>query len=290
MKRKSLILTLDLEDWFHILDNPLTQTVSEWKNLPSRVEVATMRLLDLFDQKKVKCTFFVLGYIAQNFPDLIREVVGRGHEIGSHGCMHQLVFNQTEVEFEDDLLASLDIIEKASGVRPVAYRAPGFSITCKSHWALTILAKNGIQIDCSVFPARRAHGGFNLLRKSKPFKFVIDDTQTLLELPISTHQMFGHNAVVSGGGYFRLLPYFLIDSFMSESRYNMTYFHPRDFDPEQPKIPGLSMLRRFKCNVGLTRSFAKLELLLSRYETQTVGAFVKNLSLDELDVINVSDW
>lgn len=266
MPEKMRILSVDVEDWFHILDNSSTETEVQWSRFPGRLEEGLLRILDTFDRHNNKATFFVLGWIARKYPDMVAEIVRRGHEIATHSDMHQLVYTQSPIEFEDDLKRSLDSIEFASGCRPTAYRAPGFSVTETSTWVFEVLARNGIQIDCSVFPASRSHGGFPMFPADGPCIIETADGQTLRAFPISFGNILGRRVVFSGGGYFRLFPLLFLKRWFEQSNYIMTYFHPRDFDPNQPLISGLSVARRFKSYVGLRSALQKLEMLLECIE------------------------
>jgi peptidoglycan-N-acetylglucosamine deacetylase len=256
------ILTVDVEDWFHILDNAETATESEWVNFPHRLESGLMRILDVFDWHQQKATFFVVGWIARKYPDAVAEITRRGHEIACHSDLHQLVYKQNPLEFEDDLKRSLDTIEAATNYRPTAYRAPGFSITEDSTWAFDILARNGIDTDCSVFPARRCHGGLPMFSSGKPCRLETIEGRMLRIFPIGFQNIFGSRLVFSGGGYFRLTPKMLLKHWFDKADYAMAYFHPRDFDPYQPQIPGLSSIQRFKSYVGLKTALSKLESVM----------------------------
>ena len=271
------VLTVDLEDWFHVLDNQQTANAADWEKLPAMVESMTLRLLDLFAKQEVKATFFVLGYVARNHPELLAEIVAQGHELGSHGDMHQLVFDQTPFDFENDLVASLEAIDRATGRSTKFYRAPGFSINERCLWSFEILIRNGIEVDCSVFPSRRAHGGMSDFGCASPCWLEVGLNSYLKELPISTISMLGKSVVYCGGGYFRLLPYRIMDRCIKKNPYNMTYFHPRDFEPAQPSIPGLGALRKFKSSVGLISAENKLYRLLDDHEFITVGDIVKTV-------------
>jgi polysaccharide deacetylase family protein (PEP-CTERM system associated) len=255
------ILTVDVEDWFHILDNPETLDEGNWSRFQSRVETETTRLLDLFDKHSLKATFFILGYIARNHPQVVLEIVRRGHEIATHGDMHQLVYNQTPAAFEADLVASMEAITAACGVTPRAYRAPGFSITADVEWAFDILARNCIEVDGSVFPAQRAHGGMPKFPMAEPCRIETRLGGTLRAFPMSLGRIGPISFVFSGGGYFRLAPRSLLKMLFTRNDYVMTYFHPRDFDPDQPIVPGLGMGRRFKSYVGLSGAYKKLDRL-----------------------------
>ncbi|MBM2294572.1 polysaccharide deacetylase family protein [Sulfitobacter pseudonitzschiae] len=265
------ILTFDIEDWFHILDNPKTVDIEQWNSFPSRIDSGVSRLLDFCDRTGVKATFFILGWVAETAPEIVAEISRRGHEIACHSYRHQLVYSQTPEEFERDLAMALDHIEAATGIRPTAYRAPGFSITRESTWAFDILARNGIDTDASVFPALRAHGGLPGFPSGEPCHLETISGQHLKIFPMSYGRVFGRRIVFSGGGYFRLLPYSALKLGFDRSDYVMTYFHPRDFDPEQPIVPGLGPVRQFKSYVGLGTSLARLERLADKIDFISIG-------------------
>jgi polysaccharide deacetylase family protein (PEP-CTERM system associated) len=276
MVKQTHILTFDVEDWFHILDNSETNDVAQWECFPSRLESGVKRLLDFCDRVGVKATFFILGWVAERAPDVIAEISRRGHEIACHSYRHQLVYTQSPSEFESDLVMGLDQIEFATGIRPIAYRAPGFSITAKCAWAFDILARNGIEIDCSVFPASRAHGGIPGFPAGEPCLLETPSGQQLKILPMSYGSVFGRRIVFSGGGYFRSLPYPILKLAFDHSEYVMTYFHPRDFDPDQPMIPGLTQARRFKSYVGLATALSRLERLSGTTNFVSIGNAISN--------------
>ena len=279
------ILTVDVEDWFHILDNPATNGEKNWLKFQSRVEDQTLRLLDLFQTYDRIGTFFILGYIARKFPDLVKEISNRGHQIATHGDMHQLVFNQSKYEFEADLVTSIEAIESASGVLPNTYRAPGFSVTKQCDWAFDILYKNGVRVDASIFPSKRAHGGMPSFPFDRPCNIITRGDSKLRIFPLNTHSFLGKDFVFSGGGYFRLSLLVLLNKLFGEADYLMTYFHPRDFDPDQPSIPGLTASRRFKSYVGLKSSFSKLEIIIEKYNFESIGSAEAKINWD--DVPNV---
>ena len=270
MNVSTKILTVDLEDWFHILDNEETADPFAWYKFDSRVEKSTKKLLALFDKHRVKATFFVLGWIAQEYPELVREIQESGHEIACHSHVHQLVYTQTVAEFEKDLIQATEAIENACGVRPTAYRAPGFSITNSEQWAFRVLSEQGYLVDCSIFPTGRAHGGIPNFPSHGPCILENTNGNTLISMPINVKKIFNSKIVYSGGGYFRIFPFWTLSRFFRGSPYVMTYFHPRDFDPDQPMVPGLSVARKFKSYVGLSRSYIKLERLLSELEFVTL--------------------
>ena len=252
------ILTFDIEEWFHILDNPSTKTDEQWCRFEPRLESNVARILDILDRHDQKATFFCLGWVARHHPKVIKDIAERGHEIATHSDRHQLVYEQTPEEFREDLERSIKCLEDTSGQKVRAYRAPGFSLMETNKWLLEELIAAGIEIDSSVFPAVRAHGGIKAFGEGTP-TLVKTKSGTLKEFPINTHRILGQRVVFSGGGYFRLFPGTLIRCFSARSDYVMTYFHPRDFDAEQPMIVGLSMIRKFRAYYGLKSAQRKLE-------------------------------
>lgn len=258
------ILTFDIEDWFHILDNESTREIKDWQNFPSRIHQNTDRILNLLDRHKQKATFFCLGWIAQKYPEVIKAIAHAGHEVACHSNLHQLVYEQSAEIFRGDTDSAIKTIENIIGKKVISFRAPGFSITDQTKWAFEILTDLGIERDSSVFPMQRAHGGYSSFGVAGPALIHVNG-KTLKEFPINTSPVLGWPMVYSGGGYFRMLPYFVLDYLIRRDKYIMTYFHPRDFDPDQPMVPGLSRTREFKSYVGLKSSFSKLDRLIEKY-------------------------
>ena len=250
------ILTFDIEEWFHILDNSSTKTINEWSHFESRIHANLDRILLLLEKADQRATFFCLSWIAETYPEIIRQIVDRGYEIGSHTRMHQLVYEQTPEEFRNDVEHSIKTLEDISGKKVKYFRAPGFSITEQTKWALEILVELGIQIDSSIFPAQRSHGGFPSYKEPYPSIIKYNGIE-IKELPINYVSILGEPVIFSGGGYFRLFPYAVVKHWTKNSNYVMTYLHPRDFDPGQPVIRDLNMLRKFKSYVGLKSSANK---------------------------------
>ena len=153
------ILTFDIEEWFHLLDNPSTQSVQSWNQYPSRLQEGVDTILELLLDSRQKATFFCLGWVAEKYPTVIRSIHDAGFHIGTHSYAHQLAYNQSPDEFREDLIRSIKILEDTIGSTIDCYRAPGFSITASNMWAFDILINEGIKTDCSLFPANRAHGG-----------------------------------------------------------------------------------------------------------------------------------
>jgi len=280
------ILTFDIEEWFHILDNKETKGESDWISFESRIHNNMDTIFEIIDNTNSKATFFVVGWIAERYPLVVKEIVNRGFEIGSHTHLHQLVYDQDRQTFFNDIERSIKTLEDTTGKKVRSFRAPGFSITEKNKWAFEVLHELGIEIDASVFPAGRAHGGFASYKEAKPSILEYNGIQ-LKEFPINTHNIFGKPVIFSGGGYFRLLPYHIIKSWTSSADYVMTYFHPRDFDYEQPLVPGLSLPRRFKSYVGLKECQPKLDQWLKDFDFVDLETANKNIIWNDVPVVKL---
>lgn len=270
------ILTIDLEDWFHILAHGETSSPAHWQKFESRVEANTDWLLEQLSTYNQPATFFCLGWIAQKYSSLIRKISDAGYEIGCHSMNHQLVYEQTPDEFRDDLLQIKGILQQITGKKIVSYRAPGFSVSEKTKWVFEIMAELGIENDSSIFPAERNHGGFRNFPSTTPCLITVNGT-SLKEFPISSATILGKKIIYSGGGYFRLLPYSVIRRFMKKSAYVMTYFHPRDFDAGQPMIESLPLKRKFMSYTGLKTSRTKFIRLLNEFAFTSVEEAVKQV-------------
>ena len=259
------ILTFDIEDWFHILDNPSTKLPKTWDKFETRVKYGLDIILEIVQQNDVKATFFVLGWIAKKYPEIVRLISDMDFEIASHTYSHQLVYEQNKTLFYSDVEKSIKILEDISGNKIKSFRAPGFSIGKDNLWAFDVLIDLGIKYDSSVFTASRSHGGFGEEIYETPF-LINSNNIYLKEFPINNCSFFNQKIVFSGGGYFRFLPFSITNYLMGSSNYNMTYFHPRDFDSNQPMIPGLSLARRFKCYVGIKSCKNKLDKILKNHK------------------------
>lgn len=280
------ILTFDIEDWFHILDNSETSTEDKWEKFPSRLENSLDFILSELEQTDQKASFFCLGWVAEKYPNIIKKISIEGHHVATHSYSHQLVYNQTKEEFAEDLRKSIIILEDIIGAKIDTYRAPGFSITNKSLWAFELMANLGIENDCSVFPANRAHGGLPNYKTAKP-SIIESGGIRLKSLPINTTKFIFKNIVYSGGGYFRLFPLSFLKKKFSTDNYVMTYFHPRDFDPDQPIIAGLNSVRKFKSYVGLSSSRNKLKEILRLYEFIDVENAIELIDWKSAEVVKL---
>jgi polysaccharide deacetylase family protein (PEP-CTERM system associated) len=281
------ILTFDIEDWFHILDNPDSKSVHSWSKFENRIDSGVGRILEVLEDNDLKATFFILGWIADKYPQIVKKIDQAGHHIGSHSYAHQLAYQQSVNDFSTDLKHSKSVIEDAIGKMINSYRAPGFSITEENLWAFEELVNNGFEIDSSVFPAGRAHGGLPRFKTSLPAITTINGV-SLKIFPINSRRFLGKSFIYSGGGYFRLIPRALLTKWFREDKYIMTYFHPRDFDPEQPIMPGLNYMRRFKSYVGLSKSLQKLNYILKENKFISLDAADKMIDWQNIEFLDLN--
>ena len=280
------ILTFDIEDWFHILDNPGTRNINDWEKFETRIHRNMDIIHKICSKNNSKATFFILGWIAEKYPEIVKKISNLGYEIGSHTYSHQLVFEQNQKQFSNDLERSIKVLENLTGKKVKCFRAPGFSITEKTLWAFESLIKNGIEIDCSVFSSRRAHGGMTSKTINLPCRISYKGLN-IKEFPINTHKIAGFNTVFSGGGYFRFFPYKLIRKWIRQSEYTMTYFHPRDFDFHQPILKNISIYRKFKLYHGISGCKNKLEKLLSEFDFTDMQQASSNIDWEKTEIINI---
>lgn len=269
------ILTIDLEDWFHLLEWEGADQPALWDGFESRVEASTDWILQILAGRGVLATFFCLGWIAERHPTLVRRIHGLGHEIASHGYGHQLLPRMTRRGFREDITRSTRLLADLIGERVGAYRAPGFSLGPSSAWALDTLLEQGIEVDASVFPARRAHGGF--LGGSMRPCWLAWSGGRLRELPVAPAVLLGTPVPFSGGGYFRALPYALVRHLLRRAPYAMTYFHPRDFDCGQPRARGLGAARSIRSYVGIASARRRFPQLLDDFDFTTVREAVARI-------------
>ena len=261
-------LTVDIEDYFMVSAFSGSIPQDQWGAYEPRVEGNTRRLLDIFDRKKVKGTFFVVGWIAEKFPGVVREICRRGHEIGCHSHLHRLVYDLSPEEFRRDTRNAKGVIEDVSGESVLGYRAPSYSITNRSQWALGILAEEGFRYDSSIFPIRHDRYGFPQHGRFAEIKRH-NGTEGILEIPMSTLRIFGKNVPIAGGGYFRLYPFRWTAWGIrklngKEGQPALFYIHPWEIDPGQPRMRG-SWLSMFRHYVNLKNTEEKLDRLLGAF-------------------------
>ena len=203
------ILTFDIEEWFHLLDFDATRTEAEWGKYEVRINENVDRIFRILDESNTKATFFIIGWVAKTYPELVKKIADK-YQIGTHTMNHQLVWQQSKAEFKEDVTSSIRLLEDITGQKVECFRAPGFSVREEDVWAYEILAEAGIKYDCSVFPAAHAHGGMPSYPKAAPGIIEYKGVR-MKEFPVSFTTVAGKHIIFSGGGYFRLLPYSLIE-------------------------------------------------------------------------------
>lgn len=278
------ILTFDIEDWYNC--DFITNDFN-WDKYEVRIYAGVERILQELATRNLKATFFCLGWVAEKHPDVIRSIHAQGHHIGCHSYQHELSFRFDRSGFKQDTEKSKKLIEDLIGESIDAFRAPGFSITERNIWAFDVLQELGFEYDCSLFPAVHDYGGFASYGKAEPAILNLVNGSQLKEFPINIKHVFGKEIVFSGGGFFRLFPYGLIKHWALQSDYIMTYFHTRDFDPDQPMIKSLPMMRKFKSYVGLSTSFAKFQKLLTDFDFVSVKDADKLIDWGTIRQINL---
>lgn len=259
------ILSFDTEEWFHLLDFDATRTEAEWGKYEVRIYENVERLMRILEETNTKATFFVIGWVAKTYPDLVRRIAEK-YQVGSHTMNHQLIWQQSRESFREDVSSSIKLLEDITGRKVECFRAPGFSIRESEAWAFETLYELGIRYDSSVFPAPASHGGMPSFGKAVPSLVEVGGIR-MKEFPIPFHSLMGRHIVFNGGGYFRLMPYGIIRKWTQEcGEYCLSYIHPRDLDAEQPMLEGLPLTRKFKSYVGLRGAETKLRKYLTDFE------------------------
>jgi polysaccharide deacetylase family protein (PEP-CTERM system associated) len=261
-------LTFDIEDYFQVQAFADVIPPREWSRFPIRVEKNTFHLLDLLARRNVRATFFVLGWVAQRCSSLVREIFNAGHEIGSHGYSHQMIGRGTAEDFREDVTRAKAILEDQLGVPVASYRAPSYSITSKTLWALEILGEAGFKCDSSIYPVMHDQYGISDAPRFPHYKALSGGRQ-IAEFPPSTLRLGGVNLAVAGGGYFRLFPYAMTAWAIhrinhAEGQPAMVYLHPWEFDPDQPRVAA-SWRSRFRHYQNLRSTEAKFHRLLEEF-------------------------
>ena len=280
------ILTFDIEDWFHILDFEETESLSSWNNYNTRLSICVEYIIDKLEEGGQSATFFILGWVAEKHPEVVKMILDSGYEIGNHSYSHLLLYKHSIEKIKNDLDYSTKLLQDISGNKIKYFRAPGFSIKNDTNWIFDILLELGIETDTSIFPTSRGHGGYSGFPHSVPCNLSING-DLIKELPISTYRIFGREFVFSGGGYFRMLPYFVQKPLYKQSEYVMTYFHPRDFDSEQPVLENLSRIRKFKSYVGLKGSKKKFNKLLNDFDFVDIKTAVEIIDWNTVPTVKL---
>lgn len=280
------ILTFDVEEWFHLLDFDATRTEDKWGEYEVRIHENMERIFRILEETDTKATFFIIGWVAKTYPEVVKKIAEK-YEIGSHTMTHQLVWQQSPEAFKQDVDASIKLLQDITG-KPVRYfRAPGYSIRESEAYAFDTLAELGIEVDCSVFPAKHAHGGMPQFPAALP-SIIEHGNAKIKELPITLGKFMGKDIIYSAGGYFRLFPYSLINSLTKKNKeYNMACIHPRDLDGGQPMLEGLPLARRFKSYVGTKRAEAKLRKYLTDFKFTDIATANKQIDWNKVQIIKL---
>lgn len=260
-------MTVDVEDYFQVgaFENDINR--QDWDNLECRLERNMDVILAMFDEHSVKATFFTLGWVAERYPHIIRQIVDNGHELASHGMAHMRVTEQTQTAFANDVGASKKILEDTGGCAVTGYRAPSFSIGEKNLWALKILSEAGYKYSSSIYPIKHDHYG---MPSAPRFTFCPIEGESFLEMPVTTVEIMGRKIPCGGGGYFRLLPYFISKYAMKrvnakDGKSCIFYFHPWEIDPGQPRQTQAGLKSKFRHYTNLGIMEAKIRRVLSEF-------------------------
>ncbi len=265
-------LSFDIEDYFQVSNFERLAPFERWEQFEPRVEENTRKILDLLAVHGVQATFFILGWVAERFPGLVKKIAAGGHEIGTHGYRHRLVYTLTREEFREDLRRSISLIEEAAGKKVLGHRAPSFSITGKSLWAVDVLREEGLKYDSSIFPVRHPRYG---IPGAPPRPHEI--RPGFWEFPLSTLKLGRFKLPIAGGGYFRLYPYRLtrwgIRRLNRRSLPAVVYLHPWEFDPDQPRLQA-SLQARFRHYTNLKKTAGRLDRMLGEFSFAPLGAIL----------------
>ena len=279
VRRPLNAMTIDVEDYFHVSVFDGVVPRSQWERLESRVERNTDRLLQIFADSSVKATFFVLGWVAERHPGLVRRIAAEGHELASHGFAHRLVYDLTPSMFREDIRRSKAALQDAAGIPVQGYRAPSYSVTPRSLWALDVLIEEGFRYDSSIFPIHHDRYGIPV---SSRHPYRLDrPAGSIVEVPGSTVRWGLFNFPVAGGGYFRILPYQWTRWGIArlnrlEARPAVFYLHPWEIDPDQPRLSA-GLLSRFRHYRNLGETEARLKQLLADFEFGPMQAVLRDV-------------
>ncbi len=284
--------TIDVEDYFQVSAFEGVVKRDNWSRMPSRVEASTNRLLELLEHRGVRGTFFVLGWTAERFPGLVQRIAAAGHELACHSFWHRLIYQQSRDDFRNDVRRAKQTIEDAAGRSVIAYRAPSFSVTRRSLWALEILVEEGFEIDSSIFPT--VHDRYGIPNTELRPHTIQTPAGSIWEFPLAVQRVGRFTVPISGGGYFRLFPFHFsrlcLQRTNCDGRPFAFYIHPWEVDPKQPRIDGVSRLSRFRHYVNLTTTHRKLERLLATFQFGTISEVIAShrKTTTKLDAVSSS--
>ncbi len=274
------ILTIDVEEWFQFFED--LDSGERYKNYEVRIYENMDRILALLEENDIKATFFVVGWIAKRYPDIVKKIA-KNYEIGSHSMTHKLVRSLNKKEFYYEVSSSVSLIEDLTSKKVSAFRAPGFSIGKNELWAFEVLSDLGIGIDSSFLPY---NFGVNI---SKTSPCIIEyNGIKLKEFPINYRKFLSKGIIYSGGGYFRFFPYRLLKSWVKDSDYFLAYIHPRDLDSKQPIIKELSPIQFFRSYYGLKSSESKFQKLIKDYNFIDIDSADKQIDWDKVEIIRLN--
>ena len=281
--------TVDVEDYFHVSAFASTIRPEDWDSYDCRVEMNTRKVLEIAAESGTHGTFFILGWVAKRYPELVKEILSAGHEIGCHSQWHQLVYELGPERFRTDLQESRDVLQDLVGSKVTMYRSPSFSITKKSLWALEILAEEGFSIDSSIYPVRHDRYGI----PDAPLQPFLIETAggPIAEFPGMVCRVAGTNVPVGGGGYLRLLPWAITSRLLSnvsrQGRPLNVYIHPWEFDPDQPRIAA-SLKSRFRHYQNLNTTARKIRSLLTEFQLGKMSEVLDTAMLNEVSSVRLT--
>lgn len=271
------LLTIDLEDYYHVSGMADIAPIEKWDDFESRIENNVDILLEAIGE--TKATFFILGWVAEKNPGLIKKIAELGHEIACHGMNHRLITQMTKEEFADDLESSIKFLEDLTGEPIIGYRAPSFSLNEQTLWAFEVMANQGLKYDSSIFPKKRRRGGM-IRSELKPY-IIETSSGNIVEFPLAVRSFIRKKLPVGGGGFFRLYPYWmtksLIKSINSAGRPVIVYLHPWEIDIAQPRLKSLFSFDGFNHYVGLKSTSMKLQKLLSDFKFMRIKDYLGNI-------------
>ena len=271
------ILTIDVEEWFQFFED--LDKGEKYKNYEVRIYENMDRILGLLEENNIKATYFVVGWIAKRYPDIVKRI-SENFEIGSHTMTHKLVGSLNKDEFYNEVYSSVSLIEDLTSKKIRAFRAPGFSIGKNELWAFEVLSDLGIEIDSSFLPY---NFGFNI---SKTSPCIIEyNGIKIKEFPINYKSVLSKGIIFSGGGYFRFFPYWLLNYWVKDSDYFLAYIHPRDLDSKQPIIKELSPIQFFRSYYGLKSSESKFQRLIKDNDFIDMDLAEKLIDWGKVDII-----